>query len=233
MALFKSKRAKSINPPSEATLQREQRELRRLERLIDTVFAIVIVMIAVDVPAPDQAELLDIGRLVGGRLDAMIMSAVGIAVVLVYWFQSNLLLGNLARTNGKHAILSVMQVFMVLTYLLTVSLGVEFGNDTLILVAQSVTAALVGITGAASWWYASYNRRLLTDEVNDEEISALRIRVLAEPLTAILTIALAFVSPIVWELGWLSYPLFAAVLRRVGVHNRTEPTDARISAASE
>ena len=28
---------------------------------------------------------------------------------------------------------------------------------------------------------------------------------------------LAFVDPLLWELGWLAYPLFAIALRRVGV----------------
>jgi hypothetical protein len=49
------------------------------------------------------------------------------------------------------------------------------------------------------------------------EIRALRLRVLAEPLTAVLTLTLAFVDPLLWELGWLTYPLFAMLLRRAGV----------------
>jgi hypothetical protein len=33
-------------------------------------------------------------------------SAIGLIIVLVYWFQSNLMLGNFVRTDGKHALLS-------------------------------------------------------------------------------------------------------------------------------
>jgi hypothetical protein len=43
------------------------------------------------------------------------------------------------------------------------------------------------------------------------------VQVLAEPLTAILTVGLAFVSPLLWELGWLTYPLFAVILQRAGI----------------
>jgi hypothetical protein len=116
-----------------------------------------------------------------------------------------------------------LQIFLVLVYLLFVSLGIDFGNAPLVLAAQSISAALVGFAAAAAWWYASYNRRLLTLEVSDDEVAALRLRVLAEPLTALLTLALAFVSAIAWEIGWLAYPLIAAMLRKSGVGSSTRP----------
>jgi hypothetical protein len=49
----------------------------------------------------------------------------------------------------------------------------------------------------------------------------LRLRVLAEPLTALLTLALAYVSAVAWELGWFAYPLIAAILRKAGVASST------------
>ena len=81
---------------------------------------------------------------------------------------------------------------------------------------QSLAAARVGFA-AAAWWYASEDRRLLSPELTESEIAALRLRVLAEPLTAVLTLILAFINPLLWELGWLTYPLFAMLLRRAGV----------------
>jgi uncharacterized membrane protein len=204
---------------SGARLQRESRELRRLETLIDTVFALAIIMIVWDEPSPTQAASVDLLGFIKERAQHMLMAFIGIVVVLVYWFQSNLLLGNLSRTDPKHAILSVLQIFMVLVYLLTVSYGIDIGNEPLILAMQSIAAALIGFTAAGAWWYASYRRRLLTDEADDSDVSALRLRVLAEPLTAILTIGLAFVDPMLWELGWLTFPLFVFILQRVGVRH--------------
>ena len=40
---------------------------------------------------------------------------------------------------------------------------------------------------------------------------------LAEPLTAVLTIFVAFLGPWLWELAWFAYPLIAFVLRRMGI----------------
>jgi uncharacterized membrane protein len=202
---------------SNARLQRESRELRRLETLIDTVFALVIILIVFNEPHPEQSASVDLFGFIKDRAQHMLMGLIGIVVVLVYWFQSNLLLGNLVRTDSKHAILSILQIFMVLIYLLTVSYGVDIGNEPAILAMQSIAAALVGLAAAGAWWYASYRRRLLTNDADDSDVSALRLRVLAEPLTAILTIGLAFVSPLLWELGWLAYPLFVVILKRAGI----------------
>ena len=155
----------AVKPAGPGQLQREGRELHRLGSLIDSVFAIVIVVMVLDLPEPDESIAFDLASFIAFQVDSLVVAMLGIIVVLVYWFQSNLLLGNLHRTDGAHAAISLLQIFLVLTYLLFVSLGIEFGNEPLVLAAQSVSATLVGFAAAAAWWYASYNRRLLTPEI--------------------------------------------------------------------
>lgn len=140
----------AAKPAGPGQLQRESRGLRRLESLIDTVFALIIVVIVLDLPAPNNSVAFDLSSFVMLRLESLILAMLGIIVVLVYWFQSNLLLGNLDHTDGTHAAISLLQVFMVLVYLLSVSLGIEVGNEPLVLALQSIAAALVGF-GAAAW----------------------------------------------------------------------------------
>ena len=189
------------------------------------MFALVIVVMVFDLPDPDDSVAFDLANFLAFRVESLFVALLGIVVLLVYWFQSNLLLGNLKRTDGKHAAISLLQIFMVLAYLLSVSIGMAVGTEPLVMAAQSITAALVGFSAAAAWWYASSNRRLLTPEIDDGEVSALRLRVLAEPLTAVLTLGLAFVSATAWEIGWLAYPLIAMLLRKAGVGSSTATGD--------
>jgi uncharacterized membrane protein len=209
-----------VTTDSPARVERYKRELGRLETLTDSVFAVVIVLIAFDIPRPEAIGAVDFGLFLKEQTLAIASSAIGLAVVLVYWFQSNALLGNLSRTDGRHSVFSVFQVFAVLTYLYTVGLGVDLDNITPVLALQSLAAALVGFMSASAWWYASKEKRLLATDVSDAEIGALRLRVLAEPLTAMFTFGLAFVGPAYWELGWLAYPIFAWLLRRTIFHER-------------
>ena len=229
---FLSKRF-AAKPAGSGQPQREGRELRRLETLVDTVFAIVIVVIVLDLPTPDESVAFDLANFIAFKVNSLVLAMLGVVVLLVYWFQSNFLLGNLDRTNGTHAALSLLQILLVLVYLLSVSLGISVGNDPLILAVQSIAAALVGFAAAAAWWYASYKRRLLTPEIGDDEVAALRLRVLAEPLTALLTLALAFVSATAWELGWLAYPLMAALLRKTGVGGSSDPLPEPVNSDDE
>jgi uncharacterized membrane protein len=212
----------AVKPAAPGELQQQGRELHRLESLIDSVFAIVIVVIVFDLPEPDESITFDLTNFITFQFNSLLFAMLGIIVLLVYWFQSNLLLGNLDRTDGIHASISLLQVFLVLVYLSTVSLGISVGTEPPVLVAQSITAALVGFFAAAAWWYASYKRRLLTQDIGDDEVATLQLRVLAEPLTAVLTIGLAFVSATAWELGWLAYPLIAAMLRKTGIGKSTK-----------
>jgi hypothetical protein len=71
---------------------------------------------------------------------------------------------------------------------------------------ESFAAVMVGIAGGWGWSYAIKNHRLLLPEVTEQYALQLRDRILAEPITAIITLLFAFVGPIMWEISWLSYP---------------------------
>jgi hypothetical protein len=52
------------------------------------------------------------------------------------------------------------------------------------------------------------------DMLQYEYALQLRDRVMAEPITAIITLPCAFVGPIIWEISWFSYPLVVWLVRR-------------------
>jgi hypothetical protein len=72
----------------------------------------------------------------------------------------------------------------------------------------------VGIASAWGWSYAIKDRRLVSPDLTDKEAGDLQIRILAEPITALITIPCAFIGPWIWEVSWLLYPLIAFILRR-------------------
>ena len=70
-------------PAGPGQLQREGRELRRLETLVDAVFAIVIVVMVFDLPEPDESMALDLASFVAFRLESLIIAMLGVIVVMV------------------------------------------------------------------------------------------------------------------------------------------------------
>jgi hypothetical protein len=158
-----------------------------------------------------------------GNISAFLFDNIGsfmivfivIVFTIIYWLQSNVLLGNMRGTDGRHTILSILQLFFLLIFLVSLRLHIELGASNETRVLRSTAAALVGIVGSWGWAYAAKNNRLLIPEVTKEYAYQLRYRILAEPITAIITIPMAFFGPILWEISWFSYPVVVFLLKKL------------------
>ncbi len=198
--------------------ERATLQLSRLERLSDVVYALVLLRIFMLIPRPGEGDWHwnSIGPFVMDNRMTFVAVAVALAVTIIYWLQNNVLLSHLERTDARHTSLMIVQLFSLLIFLYAIGLGIALGASPGTRAFESVTAALLGISGGWAWQYAIKKRRLLRPDVTDDEARALAHRITAEPLTALVTIPLAYVGPIVWELSWLSYPLWVSLLRRRG-----------------
>jgi uncharacterized membrane protein len=192
-----------------AKLRRESLQLQRLARMVDVVYAIIIWRAFTLLPRPTAEQLSweHIGAFLSANIGGFLLVFIGIVVTIIYWLQNNVLFGNLQSTDSRHTILSILQLFFLLIFLVSLRLGIDLGASTGTRALESIAAALVGIAGGWGWLYAIKNHRLLLPEVTEQYAYRLRDRILAEPITAIITLPLAFVGPILWEISWLSYPL--------------------------
>jgi len=199
-----------------ARLERESRQLRRLEVLIDVVFAIVIWRAFMLIPRPDEGgwNWDSITAMLASNILTFVIVLIGVVVAIVYWLQNNALFGNLDRTDGVHTALSILQIFFLLLFLYSIRVGATLEASSGTRAFESCTAALVGIASAMGWSYAIKNRRLISANLTDQEAGNLQIRILAEPITALITLPCAFIGPWIWEASWLSYPLITFLLKR-------------------
>jgi uncharacterized membrane protein len=184
--------------------------------MVDVVYAIIIwrAITLLPRPAPEQLSLEHFGTFLSGNIGGFLLVIIAIIVTIIYWIQNNNLFGNLQSTDTRHTILSILQLFFLLLFLVSLRVGIDLGASTGTRAFESITAALVGIAAGWGWSYAIKNQRLLLPEVTAQYAYRLRDRILAEPITAIITVPFAFIGPILWEISWLSYPLFVLLLRR-------------------
>ena len=199
-----------------AKFRRESLQLQRLARMVDVVYAIIIWRAFTLLPRPTAEQLSweHIGAFLSANIGSFVLVFIGIVVTIIYWLQNNVLFGNLQSTDSRHTILSILQLFFLLVFLVSLRLSIDLGASTGTRALESIAAALVGIAGGWGWLYAIKNHRLLLPEVTEQYARHLRDRILAEPITAIITIPLAFVGPIIWEISWLSYPLVVLLVKR-------------------
>ena len=198
-----------------AELVRGTRQLRRLEMLMDVVYALVIWRLFMLMPRPEKiGEWRSLSFFLGSNVELYVIAGLALIIVIIYWIQNNALFGYLDRTDSRHTAISIVQIFFLLLFLYSIRLGLDFPGESHARALESVTAALVGVASIAGWRYAMKNRRLLSPEVTTQRADQIFDQNLAEPIAAVITLPFAFIGPIVWEIAWLSYLPVSFWLRR-------------------
>ena len=207
----------SANRPENLQMSKEFLQLLRLERLTDVVFALVIIRLFTLLPRP---ETMDAGwrsltdMLFSNTMD-LVMVGVGLVLVIIYWTQHNALYGNLQKTDNKHTVIAILQLFALLLFLYSVRMGSKFDGTLEARVFESGSAALVGIVSVVGWIYAIRNHRLVSPELTEKEARNQLEKIIVEPLVALLTIPFAFIGPVAWEIAWLAFIPVAQVIKRI------------------
>jgi uncharacterized membrane protein len=197
--------------------ERERRHLDRLETLVDSIYALVIVFIVAGFPSARsfEGEYSSAWDFLSQHSSELTAPTLGLVLIIMYWAQSNIQLGSLARTDSIHASLVIVQVFFLLLYVYSVDFVLDFPEDTGVLTAQSVIFCLMGVVAFVAWKWAVRGRRLVSDEIPDEEINVISRQILPEPLTAFITIWASFLGSTAWELAWLAFLPIAYLTKRV------------------
>ncbi len=185
-------------------MARETRQLIRLEVMIDVLFALMIYKLFAFMPNPDVDRFgtEEVLRVLSESYLNYGVIIIGLVLVILYWGMNNLQFGNLKRTDGWHATLSILQVFTLMLYTYFVRLDIQFGNHVILMQLQSLFLAVAGAFAVGSWHYAIKNG-LVSDDPTDMEKDRMYIKLSNEPIVSLLTLPLAWLGPLVWTLGWL------------------------------
>jgi uncharacterized membrane protein len=160
-----------------------------------------------------EDETRSVWQIFGDNPRPILTVIIGMIIVIIYWLQNNLLFAHLERTDTRHTVLSILQIFCLLLFLYAIFLGTNYQAATDLRMFESITALLVGVPSYLAWRHAKFKGRLVSPSLSKEEADAISVRILAEPITAALTLPVAF-FPLAWEFAWLSFPIVQRLLRR-------------------
>ena len=207
-----------MNNPSEKStsqLKHNERLLRRNQTLIDVVYGLVLFQLFLLLPKPSK-EMIDnndFSSLIDENGSLLLTVIIGIIWVIIYWGQSNLQFGYLKYTSKTLSSLSIVQLFFLMLFLYFIKLDNETGGDVLALFSQSMCLAVAGFIGVFFWRTAS-RKKMLFDELTDSEKFIIGDKFLPEPLAALITAPLAFVSVTWYTIGWLTVIPLGCYFRR-------------------
>jgi len=205
----------TIDSRARAGHRRETSQLRRLETLTDVVYGLALWRVFMLFPRPDEPEWSwhSWREFFTAEGMTVVLIAIGVAVLIIYWLQSNTLFSLVERADAKFAVRAIIQLFFVLLFLFSIRVGTELPASAWTRGFESVAALLLGLSSSWMWSYAAKGRRLLHEDVSDDEARAVRKRIKAEPATALFTLPFVF-TPIFWELAWFTYPAVRRFFRR-------------------
>jgi hypothetical protein len=100
--------------------------------MVDVVYAIIIWRAFTLLPRPTAEQLSweHIGAFLSANIGGFLLVIIGIVVSIIYWIQNNVLFGNLQSTDSRHTILSIIQLFFLMVFLLSLRLGIDLGAST-------------------------------------------------------------------------------------------------------
>ena len=206
----------SINQNKITNAQKERgvNLLAGLKIIVNVLFALMIFQIFLILPRPDDPELQynTLGDILAQNIDKLLLIVVGMVLIILYWLQTNMQLGNLTRSNAVHSILMISQTFFLMIYLYFVRFDMEFEGLKLALQMESVFLALAGFIGAFAWRYARRND-LTSDQITDNQEMDIFYKLLPEPLASTFTFPFATFGPNIWTLAFLSIIPFGFILK--------------------
>ncbi len=194
--------------------EREQRQIRRLETLIDVVYGITLWRLFILLPRPvDNPEWITLLDMLKDSGLQFLIVLIALIIVIIYWIQSHTLFKHLIKTDVTHSVLSVLQLFSLLMFLYAIAVGVKLQADEMSRVFESSMACLLGVFSYAAWYYAIKKGGLVTSELTDVEKNVITDRIKAEPITAAITIPFAY-GMWMWEVSWFIYPFIVYLYKR-------------------
>ena len=212
---------------TKAQIERGAGLLKSVNVVINVLYALLIFQVFLILPRPDDPELKyhSLGQIYSENIDQLLVIIVGLILIIMYWIQFNRQLGNLVRSSPIHAALSILQMFFLMLYLYFVRFDMEFDGMKLALQMESIFLALAGFLGAFNWRYAR-DRKLTSDQIDDDEEIGLFYSLLPEPLASLFTLPFASFGPGIWTLSFLSIIPIGYVLKIMRKRLEAKRTDS-------
>ena len=209
--------------PTKAQVERGVGLLRSLRIVVNVLYALMIFQAFLILPRPNDPELEyhTLSQIYSENLMQLLVIIVGLTLIIIYWIQFNMQMGNLVRSSPLHATLAIIQMVFLMIYVYFLRFDMEFDGMKLALQMESVFLALAGFIAAINWRYARL-KKLTSDQINDKEEIDIFYKILPEPIASSISFPFAVFGPDIWTLAFLSIIPVGIVLK--WVRQRSEKT---------
>ncbi|MDP9313439.1 MAG: TMEM175 family protein [Chloroflexota bacterium] len=165
----------------------------RINALSDGVFAIVMTLLVLELRVPEvpAPELL---RAMPELVPEVLAYSVSFVVLGIYWVGQHNMLMHIKRHDRTFLWLNILFLLIVASMPFPTALVLHYSEEQVAVVIYAATLVLGGLSLDLMWWYATHNRRLVSEQIDPALIGFVHRRVLMAPVLYLGAIALSFLS---------------------------------------
>ncbi len=185
-----------------------------LERLIffsDAVIAIAITLLAIDIRLPDVSGMTaaDIWPMLVDMIPRFVSFFISFFVIGTFWMAHHRAFTHIKRYDRRLLWLNMLFLLLVAWMPFPTSVLGVFPATTPSVVLYSSSVVVLSLARAGLWAYASHRHRLVDITLDPVTIREEMVRALSSAGVFALSIAVAFVNPLIAMFSWwLVLPLF-------------------------
>lgn len=184
--------------------------LGRVLAISDGVFAFALTLLVVQLTVPE----IPLGRQ-PEQLPSALMSQMPIyfsyilsfAAIAMTWYGHHQSFGYIQRFDARLIGLNFGQLLIVAVMPFPTAILGRYGDQPLAAALYAAVIAIAGLLAAAIWWYATHQRRLVSQSLDSLVVRRQMLAKLGGPAIFLLTIPLAlwrpFLAEVIWGLAWI------------------------------
>jgi uncharacterized membrane protein len=192
--------------------------INRLAILSDVIFALAMtsMIFAIDLPtSEDVSTMEELLIYFENTPPGTIIYLLSFLLVAVYWFKHLERFKYYKSTNSTHLWIEIgFLAFLMLVPLMNTWTMVLPGNPVP-MTAYSLMMFLVGLFAFLSWNYATRKKELVSEDLSSKTIRFVKHESLVEPIIALVSILMAWMEPVLWDIALFSIPVFFILQKRI------------------
>lgn len=180
---------------------------KRVEALVDGVFAIAMTLLAFDLRVSDIFQSIsnfNILNVISNIWPHLLIYAISFIILGFYWIEHHLQYDYIKSSSKYFLWINVLFLMVIaLTPFTTGVLG-RYLDEQFSIILYGINIVLVGILSYFHWWYVNF-RRIVFKDATPVVISTIKKSILVAPIIASISILISFFSL------WISLVIYALV----------------------
>jgi uncharacterized membrane protein len=179
----------------------------RLETLADGIFAIVMTLLVMTVVVPQREVVIkEIGfeAMVFSKLHDIANYTLSFILLGIFWIEHHQQYHFIKRTDHVHIWINIFTLLFIALFPFSTSLVNEFSDKDIAELIFGFNMFIVGMLFYLNWDYATKNKHLVGDEINDKDIATIRRKCQFIIIIAAIAILLSQAHPAISaDIFWL------------------------------